>query len=131
MKKVKGSLVIAIIILLIVLTNAVYMLWNADRTVTDNTLILILLGLFLVTIIFAIIIIKAYHSVKIKPEKVLLLLMPIFCILLTIAMPVGRGHDEHVHWYKAFEISEGTLISSISEKYKISVADLPDRGTTD
>ena len=125
MKKVKIPLVIAIIILIIVFFNSIYVLVNADREITDNVLGLIILGLLVITIISAIAIVKIYKKEEIKHEKALLIIMPIFCILLSIVMPAGRGHDEYTHWLKAFEISEGTLITSI--RNGIAVAELPKR----
>ena len=128
MKKVKIPLVIAIIILIIVFFNSIYVLVNADREITDNVLGLIILGLLVITIISAIAIVKIYKKEEIKPEKALLIIMPIFCILFSIVMPIGRGPDELVHWYKAFDISQGNLISSTTINDFVAV-ELPYRST--
>lgn len=128
MKNKRRPLVIAIIILAIVFINSIYVLCNADKDITDTTLGFIILGLFIITIVSAIVIVKIYKTRELKPEKVLLVIMPIFCILLSIVMPTGRGHDEYIHWLKAFEISEGTLITPIKGKNGVAVAELPERG---
>ena len=127
MKKTRTSLIFTIFILVIVFINSIYVLYNADRDITDNTLSLIIFILLIITIISAIIIVIIYKKEEIKPEKALLIIMPIFCILLSIVMPTGRGHDEYMHWVKAFEISEGTLITPIRGNNSISVAELPYR----
>lgn len=129
MKNKKRPLIIAIIMLVIVFINSIYVLYNAHKDITDTILGFIILGLFIITIVSAIVIIKIYKTKEIKPEKALLVIMPIFCILLSIVMPVGRGHDEYIHWLKAFEISEGTLITPIRGKNGIAVAELPYRSS--
>lgn len=129
MKQKRRTLIIAIIILIIVFINSIYVLCNSEKDITDTTLGFIILGLFIITIISAIFIVKIYKTKEIKPEKALLIIMPIFCILLSIVMPVGRGHDEYIHWLKAFEISEGTLITPIKAQNGIAVAELPYRSS--
>lgn len=125
MKK-EVSLITAIIGIIIVLFVVIYKLLIANRVVSDNVLIIIL-GIFvLFTIVFIISMTKIYIKEYIKPEKVLLIIMPIFCILLSIAIPVGRGHDEFMHWYKAFEISQGQIVTPIDKENRVSRSKFPD-----
>ena len=128
MKKIYLSkeLVISIIIIIIVFFTSIYTLATANYAVNQKVLLVVIIGLLLFTILGVIAIIKIYRKKEIKPEKALLFIMPIFCILLFITMPIGRGHDEVAHWYKTFEISQGQLITPVDETQKISVAELPD-----
>ena len=119
------GLIISIIILILVFFISIYTLATANYVVTQNVLLWVILGLLLFTILGVVAIIKIYRKKEIKPEKAMLLIMPIFCILLFITMPVGRGHDESMHWYKAFEISQGSLMTPIDEETKSSIAVLP------
>lgn len=38
----------------------------------------------------------------IKPEKAFLIIVPLFCILLTLAMPLSKGHDETIHGLRIY-----------------------------
>ena len=126
MKKQDLPLIIAIITIIIVLLVSIYTLSIADRAISQNALIIIQIVFTIFTILAIIIMAKIYNIKNIRPEKVLLIIMPIFCILLSVAIPFGRGHDEIMHWYKAFEISEGQLTTPINKESKISVSTLPD-----
>ena len=126
MKKQDLPLIIAIITIIIVLLVSIYTLSIADRAISQNELIIIQIIFTIFTILAIIIMAKIYNIKNIRPEKVLLIIMPIFCILLSVAIPFGRGHDEIMHWYKAFEISEGQLTTPINKENRISVSILPD-----
>lgn len=64
-----------------------------------------------------------YKNKKINAEKLFLYIVPIMTILFFIFMPIGRGHDEWRHWYRAYEISEGHLLTEKQEDKVI--ANLP------
>lgn len=127
MKKINISkpVIIVIAILIILFFTSIYTLTTSDYVVTQNVLLWVIIGLFVFTILGIIAIIKIYKRKEIKPEKALLFILPIFCILLFLTIPVGRGHDEYMHWYKAFEISQGQLMTPIDEDSKIAVTTLP------
>lgn len=127
MKKINipKLLSIPIVILIIVLYIAIYTITSSNYVVEKNILIFVILGLFILIILGIIAIVKIYYKTEIKPEKALLFIMIPFCILILCAIPVGRGHDETIHWIKVFEISEGTLISPIDSETGISTAFLP------
>ena len=127
MKKIKipKLLSISIIILIIVLYIATYTIISSNYVVEQNVIIFVILGLFIFAILGIIAIIKIYYKTEIKPEKALLFIMIPFCILILFAIPVGRGHDETIHWIKVFEISEGSLISPIDPETGVSTAFLP------
>ena len=125
--KVQKNLVIPIIILIIVFFVSIYTLSTSDYVISKNSFIGVMVGLLILTIIGIIAIIKIFNSNIIKPEKALLCIIIPFCIIITFAMPVGRGHDEYMHWIKAFEVSEGRFISKIDNEKKQSVAIVPEK----
>ena len=51
-----------------------------------------------------------YERPNLKPEQVFLYVVPMFCLLFTIAMPISKGHDETIHWYKVYEQAEGRIL---------------------
>lgn len=51
----------------------------------------------------------------IKEEKLFLYVVPIFCLLFMIAMPISKGHDEIIHWIRAYDIYQGNYITAIEE----------------
>ena len=118
-------LIVSIMIITIVLLVSIYTLSIAERVIDENKLIIIQIVFTIFTILSIIIMAKIYNVECIKPEKALLIIMPIFCILLSIAIPFGRGHDEAMYWYKAFEISEGQLMTPIDKENRVSIARLP------
>ncbi len=128
MKKINipRTLLIPIIILLITFFVSIYTLYTSNYVVSTNTLLGILIGLLLFTVIGIFVIIKIHNKKEIKPEKALLFILPIFCILVSATIPMGKAHDETMHWYKAFEISRGQFMTPIDEEEKISVAILPE-----
>lgn len=54
---------------------------------------------------------------NIKPENLFLVVALIFCILLTIAMPMSQGHDETIHGLRIYEYAEGKIISNGEKAY--------------
>ena len=69
-----------------------------------------LIAIILIVLISSIII---YYSKNINVEKAFLYTVPAICIIFLIAMPIFKNHDEIWHWYRAYEVSEGALISGI------------------
>lgn len=124
--KVQKNIVMSIIILIIVFFVSIYTLSRTDYVISENLFIGVMVGLLILTIIGIITIVKIFKSNNIKPEKALLCIIIPFCIIITVAMPVGRGHDEYMHWIKAFEVSEGRFISKIDNEKKQSVATVPE-----
>lgn len=53
-----------------------------------------------------------YDRGKIKVETVFLLTVPFFCILVTLAIPMSKGHDETIHGLRICEYAEGKWISN-------------------
>ena len=123
--KINKSLLIIVIIMCIICFTSLYILQISNKAVNENLLLAIQVIFIITTILFIVIQSKIISIKEILPEKALLLIMPLFCLLILITIPVGRGHDEVMHWYKAFEISEGQLMTPIDEENRISIAKLP------
>lgn len=128
MKKIilSKSLIIAILILIVVFFTSIYTILTSEYAVSKNVLLIIIMALLVLTIIGIIAMVKIDRKKEIKPEKALLFIMIIFCVGLFITIPVGRGHDEFMHWYKAFEISQGQLMTPIDQETRTAVTTLPD-----
>ena len=124
--KISIKLVIFLFILIIVFFTSIYTLQKADYVVSQNVLLGVIIGLLVFTIIGFIAIIKICNKKELKPEKALLFILPIFCVLLFIAIPVSTGHDERLHWYRAFEISQGQLVTPVYKNDRVSLAELPE-----
>ena len=69
--------------------------------------IFVLTSLFLVYLYL----INKYDHIHIE-KKFLFLAIPIFAIYFVV-IPPNAGHDEELHWYRIFEISEGGFVSSV------------------
>ena len=128
MKKINipKKLTIAIITILIVLFTSIYTITTADYVVSQNVLIAALAGICVFTVLSILLAIKIYNAKQLKPEKMLLVISILFCILFLVLVPVGRGHDEVMHWLKAFSISQGDLLPYIDEDNKLAVVIVPD-----
>lgn len=50
---------------------------------------------------------------EISTSKIFICVVPITCLIFMFVMPMFRSHDELRHWLKAYEISEGTLVSKV------------------
>lgn len=68
-------------------------------------------------IISTLIAIRIYERPNCKPEQIFLYVVPFFCILFTLAMPISKGHDETIHWYKVYEQAEGRIFGKQKEAY--------------
>lgn len=56
-----------------------------------------------------------YTRKGLVPEKLFLYTVPIICFLFLIIMPMYRGHDETRHLLRAYELSEGHLLTEIND----------------
>jgi len=54
---------------------------------------------------------------KIKIENVFLCIAPVLCVLLMLAMPMSKGHDETIHGLRIYEYAEGKFISNGQKAY--------------
>ena len=54
---------------------------------------------------------------KLKIEQVFLIVASISCALMTISMPMSKGHDETIHGMRIYEYAEGRIISNGRDAY--------------
>lgn len=104
----------AIIIFTIILIMSYQFKVNAISTSNVGVMI-IEIAVIICSIICALVSGYIINKKEVKPEKALLYILPIFCIVLSAVIPVGRGHDEYNHWIKSYEVSEGELFTPIVE----------------
>ena len=130
MKKINVSkkIILCILVLIIIWAISTYTIVIGEKDVSQQTLWWIIVGMLVYTIAGTTITIKIFYKKEIKPEKAVLYILLVFCILFMVVIPVGRGHDEVMHWYKAFEISQGQLTTPILKDKRISYTILP-KGT--
>lgn len=79
---------------------------NSKYTALYSVLLVITI-LFLVYLYFM----NKYEHISLE-KKFLFLAIPIF-IIYFIVIPPNSGHDEELHWYRIFEITEGGFVSDI------------------
>lgn len=116
-QKIKFSIVMIFIIIILNLLLS-YKFNNANiiyRIQNDGYGIIFYIIAITISLIVFILSFKIFEEKQIKTEKVFLYIVPIFAILMTLAMPVGTGHDEAVHLYRTYEISEGVLNTNLVE----------------
>ena len=56
----------------------------------------------------------------IKEENVFLLIVPMFCIIMSLVIPLGSGHDETLQFYREYGIVNGEIYGP--EKLSVIVA---------
>lgn len=83
--------------------KAIYNIENKNFKIIFTILIILINGIIFLLITYI------NRDKEIKPEKMLLCVVPLFSIMMTLTMPVSCGHDEPIHWMRAYEVSEGVL----------------------
>lgn len=73
----------------------------------------IIYSLVLIVLVIEIYIISSiiYYKKGMKIENIFLLVAPLVCVFFLITMPTFKSHDEYYHWLKAYEVSQGTLMT--------------------
>ena len=67
-------------------------------------LLIMILGIYFISIII-------YYKKDMKIENIFLMIVPFVCLFFLITMPTFKNHDEYYHWLKAYEVSEGYLMT--------------------
>ena len=119
-KKINIYVVIIGIIMVVALIYSQYRLLIQNRAIEDFGFWGIIIAFIIFTILCIGVSIYIYSKKEIKPEKALLYIVPIFAILISITIPVGRGHDEFAHWIRAYEVSEGTLLTPVIDNQAVT-----------
>lgn len=81
-------------------------LYKSDiRTIIYSlTLIILIIEVYIISSII-------YYKKGMKVENIFLMVAPLVCIFFLITMPTFKNHDEYYHWLKAYEVSQGTLMT--------------------
>ncbi len=108
----KKNIVSIILYMLLMLFTIVYFYKN--NVINGNIKYFILLA-FIVVELLMFIIVRKYKD-KLSIEKLFLLLIIPFSIMYMVFIPIGRVPDEGGHLYRAYEISNGHLVSDLDEK---------------
>ena len=76
----------------------------------EEHLLIITLVIILEIIVF---LIASYilDKTDLKEEKAFLLIVPMFCIIMSLVIPLGRGHDEPVQFYREYGIINGEILA--------------------
>lgn len=78
---------------------------------------IVLTALSVYTLVITSFLQEKFKNKDIKIENVFLAIMPVFCILLMLAMPMSKGHDETIHGLRIYEYAEGKFISNGQKAY--------------
>lgn len=74
---------------------------------------------YFVNILFLILVYYFYKKQNLKPEKKYVIIAAVFGFLYLFFIPVLSGTDEPAHFYRAYQISEGEIISEYPYRTKI------------
>lgn len=86
----------------------------------DEGFVLLSISIFAIIFIVTNLILFFTSKKKMKIEtKYLILAIFIYSVFLLL-MPIFTGHDEYYHWFRAYEVSEGKLVSGIQDKQALS-----------
>lgn len=77
---------------------------NIRTIIYSVILIVFILGVYIVSSII-------YYKKGMKIENIFLMIAPLACIFFLVTMPTFKNHDEYYHWLKAYEVSQGTLMT--------------------
>ncbi len=77
---------------------------NIRTIIYSVILIIFILGVYIVSSII-------YYKKSMKIENIFLMIAPFACIFFLVTMPTFKNHDEYYHWLKAYEVSQGTLMT--------------------
>ncbi len=112
-KITKDKIKIILLFLLILLIMLLYFSYKINITnlvdaqkISAYIIMLIVTGISFTSIMYL------YQKQNIKVENVFLVIATIFCILMCLAMPITKAHDEDVHGYRIFEYISGKLINN-------------------
>ena len=77
---------------------------NIRTIIFVSVLGIMILGVYIISIII-------YCQKDMKVENIFLMIVPFVCLFFLITMPTFKNHDEYYHWLKAYEVSEGHLMT--------------------
>ena len=77
---------------------------NIRTIIYSVILIVFILGIYIVSSII-------YYKKGMKIENIFIMVAPLTCIFFLVTMPTFKNHDEYYHWLKAYEVSQGILMT--------------------
>lgn len=77
---------------------------NIRTAIFGIVLGIMIIGVYIISCII-------FYKKDIKVEKLFLMTVPFVCVFFLITMPTFKNHDEYYHWLKAYEVSEGNLMT--------------------
>lgn len=77
---------------------------NVRTAIFEVVLGIMIIGIYIISSII-------YYKKNIKVENLFLMIVPFTFIFFLITMPTFKNHDEYYHWLKAYEVSEGYLMT--------------------
>lgn len=118
LQKNKKEITTIIMLILTIGVTFLYISYKIENIVRNEIKINICFSILtLLCIVTFVLSLYLYNKKNIKPEKAFLIIVPLFCILLTLAMPVSKGHDETIHGLRIYEYAEGKFISNGVKAY--------------
>lgn len=99
-----------------------YLLFSSYNLPIDITFIVISIISFIVEIILFYLLFKSKSS-RWPIEKIFLVFSLIVGSFYVLAIPIGRAPDEESHFFRAYELSNGHLVSDINENGDIGTAE--------
>lgn len=75
---------------------------------------LMTLGVYVISFII-------YSKKDMKVENIFLIIATFICLFFLLTMPTFKSHDEYYHWLKAYEVSEGHLLTPIKDGVQGSI----------
>lgn len=118
LKKDQKEIITTILLGIIILITFLYGSYKIEETVVNEIKLRICyIILTILCILEFSLSIYFFNNKTIKPEKAFLIIVPLFCILLTFAMPLSKGHDETIHGLRIYEYAEGKFISNGEKAY--------------
>lgn len=114
----KKEIAATILVGIIILITFLYGSYKIENIVVNEIKLKICYSILIILCILEFSISLYFLNNKtIKPEKAFLIIVPLFCILLTLSMPLSKGHDETIHGLRIYEYVEGKFISNGIKAY--------------
>lgn len=90
-----------------------------NRSNIRVTIFVVVLGIMIVGVYVISYII--YKKKDLKIETIFLMITPFVCLFFLITMPTFKNHDEYFHWVKAYEVSQGCLMTPVEDEIQGSM----------
>ena len=109
-KDIKVYIIYAIITICLLMMAYYQISLQGEYTAGGKRLINVMA--ILITAIMSFIAYSIYKDKKINVMSVFKILVPIIFVMFFICMPIFENHDEDVHWYRIYDMTQGNIITS-------------------